>query len=383
MKKSKKINLIVLLILLFISFILLFCDLLFRDKNNTYQISVILSGKSDESFMILKEGAEQAALEMNANIRFLFLSKDNNEEEQIELIKRESQNEVDALLINPIESKNVIDAVKYARNKIPVILIQSFMEIKGGINRVMCDEYQLGKSLAEEALNNISKNQNIMIITSDNKSTSYSERYNGVLDVLNESNHKYVISNIENYVDYTFFNRVLDSRNINISKNQNIMIITSDNKSTSYSERYNGVLDVLNESNHKYVISNIENYVDYTFFNRVLDSRNIGAIVCMDRDITEEIAELKKKSINENYNKDVLIFGVGNTNKIISLLEEEVVNATAVQNEFNIGYIAVKNAIELKDGKKVEESKAIKSTVISSEDMYSPKNERILFQFVR
>ena len=44
---------------------------------------------------------------------------------------------------------------------------------------------------------------------------------------------------------------------------------------------------------------------------------------------------------------------------------------------------AVKNAIELKNGKKVEESKVIKSTVIASEDMYSPKNERILFQFVR
>ena len=321
MKKSKKINLIVLLILLFISFILLFCDLLFSDKNNTYQISVISSGKSNESFMILKEGAEQAALEMNANIRFLFLSKDNNEEEQIELIKRESQNEVDALLINPIESKNVMEAVENASTKIPVVLMQSFIDVKGDINRVMCDEYQLGKSLVEDALNNISKSQNIMIITSNN--------------------------------------------------------------STSYSERYNGVLDVLNESNHKYVISNIENYVDYTFFNKVLDSSNIGAIVCMDRDITEKIAELKKISINENYNKDVLILGVGNTNKIISLLEEEVVNATAVQNEFNIGYIAVKNAIQLKNGKKVEESKAIKSTVISSKDMYSPKNERILFQFVR
>ena len=214
-----------------------------------------------------------------------------------------------------------MEAVENASTKIPVVLMQSFIDVKGDINRVMCDEYQLGKSLVEDALNNISKSQNIMIITSNN--------------------------------------------------------------STSYSERYNGVLDVLNESNHKYVISNIENYVDYTFFNKVLDSSNIGAIVCMDRDITEKIAELKKISINENYNKDVLILGVGNTNKIISLLEEEVVNATAVQNEFNIGYIAVKNAIQLKNGKKVEESKAIKSTVISSKDMYSPKNERILFQFVR
>lgn len=102
MKKSKKIKLLVLIILLLISFILLFYELLFSEKNKSYQISVIASGKSDESFMILKEGAEQAALEMNANIRFLFLSKDNNEEEQIELIKRESENAVDALLISPI-----------------------------------------------------------------------------------------------------------------------------------------------------------------------------------------------------------------------------------------------------------------------------------------
>ena len=78
-----------------------------------------------------------------------------------------------------------------------------------------------------------------------------------------------------------------------------------------------------------------------------------------------------------------MILGVGNTNKIISLLEEKIINATAVQNEFNIGYIAVKNAIEVNDGEKAEKLKLIKSTVIESDDMYSPKNERILFQFVR
>ena len=78
-----------------------------------------------------------------------------------------------------------------------------------------------------------------------------------------------------------------------------------------------------------------------------------------------------------------MILGVGNTNKIISLLEEKIINATAVQNEFNIGYIAVKNAIEVNNGETVEKLKLIKSTVIESDDMYSPKNERILFQFVR
>ncbi|WP_195987290.1 substrate-binding domain-containing protein [Clostridium sp. D53t1_180928_C8] len=322
MKKSKKINLIVLIILLILSFILLFCDLLFRDKNKTYQISVIASGKSDESFMILKEGAEQAALEMNADIRFLFLSKDNNEEEQIDLIKRECDNEVDALLIKPIETEEVISTIEYARKKVPVVLMQSSIDTKSYVNKVMCDEYNLGRKLAEEALNNISKSKNIMIITSDDESTSYYERYKGILDLLDENNNNYFISSIDNYTDY----RVLNS---------------------------------------------------------MIESSNLGAIICIDRNITEKIAELKKKIISENQNNNTLILGVGNTNKIISLLEERIINATAVQNEFNIGYIAVKNAIELNSGEKVEKLKLIKSTVIESDDMYSPKNERILFQFVR
>ena len=323
MKKSKKINLIVLIILLILSFILLFCDLLFRDKNKTYQISVIASGKSNESFMILKEGAEQAALEMNANIRFLFLSKDNNEEEQIELIKRECDNKVDALLISPIETEDVAEVIEYAKKKIPVIIIQSSMNVKSNINRVMCDEYKLGQDLAKETLNNISKNKSIMIITSNDDSISHYERYNGILNVL-------------------------DQNNIN------------------------------------YFISNVEDYIDYTVLNNIIEARNIGGIICVDREITENIAELKKKSVSEsNVNSNILILGVGNTNKIISLLEEKIINATAVQNEFNIGYIAVKNAIEVNDGEKAEKLKLIKSTVIESDDMYSPKNERILFQFVR
>ncbi|WP_196000269.1 substrate-binding domain-containing protein [Clostridium sp. 1001271B_151109_B4] len=322
MKKSKKIKLLVLIILLLISFILLFYELLFSEKNKSYQISVIASGKSDESFMILKEGAEQAALEMNANIRFLFLSKDNNEEEQIELIKRESENAVDALLISPIESEVVEEVIEEAEKKIPIILIQSLLNVKSDIKRVVCDEYQLGKSLAEGALSNVSKDTAVMVITSDNNSTSNNERYRGIIEKLDE-------------VDSNYF------------------------------------------------ISDIKNYIDYTILGNEIKLNNIGVIICVDRNITEKVAELKKKIISEGSSDNVLIFGVGNTNKIISLLEEEIVNATAVQNEFNIGYIAVKNAIELNNGEKVEDVKMIKSTVIASEDMYSPKNERILFQFIR
>ena len=322
MKKSKRINLIILIILLFISFILLFCDLFFRDRNKTYQISVIVSGKSDESFMILKEGAEQAAAEMNANIRFIFLSKDNDEKEQIELIKRESKNEVDALLVCPIESEGVINVIEEVKSKVPVVLMQSLMKTKSTINKVICNEYQLGNSLMEEALKNINKNDNIMIIDSNCNSTLKDERYKGILNILGNNKNHYLVSSIENFKDYKEF---------------------------------------------------------YNFIN----SNDIKIILCLDRNITEKVADFKKEIISKNKIDNILLFGVGNTNKIISLLEEEIINATAVQNEFNIGYISVKNSIAINNREKVKEIQKIKSTVISSKEMYLPKNERILFQFIR
>ena len=83
----------------------------------------------------------------------------------------------------------------------------------------------------------------------------------------------------------------------------------------------------------------------------------------------------------KQYNPDVFIAGPAFNAGRYGVACGDI--ATAVQNEFNIGYIAVKNAIEVNDGEKAEKLKLIKSTVIESDDMYSPKNERILFQFVR
>ena len=45
---------------------------------------------------------------------------------------------------------------------------------------------------------------------------------------------------------------------------------------------------------------------------------------------------------------------LGSTSKIISFLEDKVINATAMQNEFNIGYLGVKTAVDMINGKNIE-----------------------------
>ena len=104
MKKKKKQTFIILLLLVILSFLLLLNDTLGRENDKrTYNISIITTGKNSESLMIMKQGIDQAASEMNVDISFVTLSEDNNAVEQTELITREIKNKADAIIISPVD----------------------------------------------------------------------------------------------------------------------------------------------------------------------------------------------------------------------------------------------------------------------------------------
>lgn len=77
----------------------------------------------------------------------------------------------------------------------------------------------------------------------------------------------------------------------------------------------------------------------------------------------------------------VRLIGFDSTIGEIQLLEEGVLNATVVQKPFNMGYLGVKAALDLLDGKTVS-STYIDSTVVSSANMYTPEIQKLLFPFI-
>jgi ribose transport system substrate-binding protein len=97
----------------------------------------------------------------------------------------------------------------------------------------------------------------------------------------------------------------------------------------------------------------------------------------------EYVAEVKKDSnIIDNEKSSIKVYGTGSTSKIISALEEKNINATATQNEFNIGYLGVKAAVDKLEGKKISNS-TISSTIVNTDNMYSKENQRLLFPLIR
>lgn len=325
-RRRRKQTVVILLLLVVLSFILLLSDTLGREKDKRiYNISIITTGKNSESLMIMKQGIDQAASETNVNISFLTLSEDNNYVEQSELIAREIKNKADAIIISPVDYEKMVEPIESATKKIPVILIESTVNSKSVLPSISCDNYKLGVSLAEEMIKNGKVDSKIAIVKNNLECSSVKERYDGFMSVMDNTRNNCIFWDVKG------------------------------KKSAEY----------------------------YTEARKMLEWGDVDAVVTFNSDMLEGFAQAKKDISNFNKGKDSIeVYGVGSTSRIISFLEDKVINATAIQNEFNIGYLAVKTAIYKLDNKNIDKSN-ISSTVINTKNMYSEENQKLLFPFVR
>lgn len=326
MRKRKKIIIIIAFILLISLFPLLLNDTLWHEKDKKiYNISIITRGKSSESLLIMKQGIDQAASEMNVNTSFVTLSEDNSIDEQNQLIEREIKNNADAIIISPVDFEKMAKPIENAMKKVPVILFESTVDSKHVEPSISCDNYNLGVNLGKEVIKNGKMCSNIAIIKNDLNCSSIKERYDGFMNVMENTKNNYIFWELKDEKQQTYYNQ---------GKN-------------------------------------------------LLENNNVDVVVTFDTGILEGISEAKKDLINTNKEKaSIEIYGAGSTSKIISLLEDKTIKAIAIQNEFNVGYLSIKSAVNKIKGESMDNSN-ISSTVVNRDNMYSEENQRLLFPFIR
>ncbi|MGM0884658.1 MAG: substrate-binding domain-containing protein [Bacillota bacterium] len=78
----------------------------------------------------------------------------------------------------------------------------------------------------------------------------------------------------------------------------------------------------------------------------------------------------------------VKLIGFDSSMEEIAYLEEDVLQATIVQKPFNMGYLAVKAAMDLSADKEVEPMIDTGSEVITKQNMYDSDKQKLLFPFV-
>lgn len=149
---------------------ILFCLLAFapndlKGQPELLEMSVILR-EGDGAASTMRKGMEQAAADLNVELRFLTLSTDNSAEEQALLLEREATGNVSAILLVPVDREIIGDAVSSAADKTTVVAVETGMTAWGASADVCMDYTALGEAIGVAALSGVPQGGLVLLLDS-------------------------------------------------------------------------------------------------------------------------------------------------------------------------------------------------------------------------
>lgn len=107
-----------------------------------------------------------------------------------------------------------------------------------------------------------------------------------------------------------------------------------------------------------------------------LGGEKANAAAALHKDSALSLAE-KREALLPN----TLVYSIGNTSAIVAALDQEKIHKLIFQNEFNMGYLGVKNLLDKINGKKIE-LQVIDHYCVSRKELYTTQYEPLLFPMV-
>lgn len=150
MKKNDLVEWAILGVLGALVLVTLLIPYLFRDREATrmLSLSVLLRDTDSSAWNVARQGMEQAADELGAELRFLTLTAQNDGREQEELLRREAEGGADALIAVPIDPQALYTAMSLF--SCPVVTMEFPME--GAAGAAAPDNEEVGRRLARALL---------------------------------------------------------------------------------------------------------------------------------------------------------------------------------------------------------------------------------------
>jgi ribose transport system substrate-binding protein len=151
--------------------------------NRKYQIAVIPKGTTHEFWKSIHAGAVQAARELNVEVIWKGPQKEDDRAQQITVVEDFISRGVDGIVLAPLDDRALVRPVKdAAREKIPVVIIDSGLQGSDYISYVATDNYQGGVLGARRLGGLMNGKGRIFLIRYQEGSASTSQREAGFLD---------------------------------------------------------------------------------------------------------------------------------------------------------------------------------------------------------
>lgn len=129
------------------------------------EMSVILRD-GDGAVSTMRKGMEQAAQDLNVELRFLIPAEDNSAAQQAQLLEREVAGAASAVLLIPADREALGDAVSAAAGKTTLVTVETDMTAWGAAASITMDHQELGAELGAAALNGVPEGGTVLLLDS-------------------------------------------------------------------------------------------------------------------------------------------------------------------------------------------------------------------------
>ncbi len=288
-------------------------------------ITLIAKMKSGDYWNTIKMGADAAAREFGVNVEFAAPQDEQDIEEQKRLMNLAIEQKVGAIVLAAGDFTALVEVTERAYDQhLPVIMIDSEVNTQKYHSYISTDNVEAGKKAGEKLVEIAGGNCRVAIMNFVQGSRNAQEREAGVLQVL--SLHPQIQVVAKEYCHSDTRLAVNLTRKI-IEEKGPVDVIVALNSFAAV-----GVSQVVDEMN-------LENKVKVVAFDSIAEE--------------------------------------------IDFLDKDVIQATIVQNPFNIGYLGIKHAVEAMQGKKIPKRVDTGIKIIDKNNMYLPENQKLLFPFIK
>ena len=324
MKSHKKE--IMIAVILMAALLVIFTGLLTPEATQTRRCSMIYIPKirddTNDFWTSVISGCRMAAEEYNSELEIMAPDKEENIEEQNQLLEKAIEQKPDAILFSPSSMDASDDLLKKAKEQgIRIIYIDSYTDEELQDLTVATDNVEVGRMLGEYARTLINKDSKIAIVSHVKGVSTAVEREQGFREGLGDY--------ANNIVEVVYCNSLFEK---SYELTQELMEKYPDLKMIAGMNEYSAV--------------------------------GVGRAVS-DAGVKDQIA----------------VVGVDCSQEAINLMEMGVYKGIIVQKEFRMGYIGVEETIHLLNGDAVEKNIDSGCELVTPENMYNSDIERLIFPF--
>jgi len=299
-----------------------------RDLNVTEMkkdIALIVKMRDSVYWKTVKLGAETAAKEFEVNIELYAPENEEDIDEQIKIANQALEEKPDGLILaaSSFEALSGV-AGKACDMGIPVISIDSEVDEKRVSSFIATDDKEAGKKAGYKLVEIVGTKCQIAILSFGKGSRNAEQREEGLMSV--------------------------------ITQHRDIEVVSKE-----------------------YCLSNVDNASNIAS-DLISDYMKIDALVALNEITSLGAAEAVRKL---NLANKVKIIAFDSSPEEIEYLDDGTIQALVVRNPFNMGYLGVKYAIDVMNGKSVPKRIDTGSKVVDKSTMFMTENQKLLFPFVK